>query len=146
MLPNVLLVGLGLLVTAHCGYHIWRGSAARRWPTTPGKIGARPRSRWWLFPVPAVFGRFTYTYRVSGQEFVGRRIWFGSDLAFSVPNPAYTWLGDSFLPGAATTVSYNPSNPRESVLKPGVSPGTYVVAGVGVALALVGIGLRWVSF
>jgi hypothetical protein len=69
---------------------------------------------------------------------VGRRIWYGSDLAFSTPNPAYTWLGDSFPAGENVPVYYNPRNPREAVLKLGVSPGTYVYAVVAALMILGG--------
>jgi hypothetical protein len=54
-----------------------------------------------------------------------------------MPNPAFTWLGDSFLPGASIPVYYNPKNSRQAVLKRGVSPGTYVYA-VLAAVMIVG--------
>ena len=143
MILFVALTTLGSLVLAHCLFQIWRGRASRHWPTTIGTIGPRPMSRSVVFPIPLFFGRFVYTYRIGAREFKGRRIWFGSDLAFSVPNPAYTWLGESLPPGTSVSVSYNPANRRESVLRPGVSPGTYVYAGVSIAMILGGIGVLW---
>ena len=129
----------GTLLLGHCVYQIRRGRASESWPSTPGVVGPRPRARFIAFPVPWIFGRFSYTYRVDGQDYVGRRIWFGSDLALRTPNPAYTWLGDSYPPGAAVKVRYNPRNPGESALKPGVSPGTYVLAAVSTVLILLGL-------
>jgi hypothetical protein len=50
-------------------------------------------------------------------------------------------LGDSLPPGASVAVYYNPKNPRQAVLKVGVSPGTYVYAAVATAMVLGGIFL-----
>jgi hypothetical protein len=138
MLLAVLFILLGALVLGHCTYQIWRGRATLTWPSTPGTIAPRPKARYIAFPVPWIFGRFAYTYSVGDRKFVSRRIWYGSDLAFSAPNPAYTWLGDSFPPEANVPVYYNPKNPRQAVLKVGVSPGTYVYAAVAAAMVLGG--------
>jgi hypothetical protein len=140
-LAYLTLILPGALVLSHCLYQIRRGRASKHWPLTPGVVGPRPRARFLAFPVPWIFGRFSYTYSVAGQHYVGRRIWFGSDLAFRTPNPAYTWLGDSYPPGAAVTVRYDPLNPGESTLKPGVSPGTYVLAAVSTVLMLGGVAM-----
>jgi hypothetical protein len=145
MLLAILFMLLGALVLGHCVYQIGRGRATRNWLSTPGTIAPRPRARYIAFPVPWMFGRFAYSYSVDDRKFVGRRIWYGSDLAFSLPNPAYTWLGDSFPPGASVQVYYNPRNPRQAVLKVGVSPGTYVYAAVAAAMVSGGACLVWLQ-
>jgi Protein of unknown function (DUF3592) len=134
----ILFTLLGALVLGHCTYHIWHGRATHNWPSTLGTITPRPKARYIAFPVPWIFGRFAYSYDIGEHAFVGRRIWYGSDLAFATPNSAYTWLGDSFPAGASVPVYYNPKNPRQSVLKLGVSPGTYVYAMVAAVLVLGG--------
>ena len=140
-----LLGVLGAIVLAHCLVQLSRGRASRQWPSTNGTIGPRPISRRVAFPIPALLGRFFYTYRVGSSEFTGHRIWFGSDVATSIPNPAYTWLGESFPPEAVVAVYFNPANPAESVLKTGCSPGTYVLAFVGGTMALAGMAALWLS-
>jgi hypothetical protein len=136
------LITVAGLVLAHCLHQISRGRAARHWPATTGTVGDRIVSPY-VFSVPILGGRFSYTYRIGNREFKGYRIWFGSDLAFSIPNPARTWLGELYTPGASVCVLYNPANPRESALKAGVSPGTYVLAAVSAAMILGGLASLW---
>lgn len=135
----------GLLVVGYCLHQIGRGRATMHWATAPGIVGPRPLSRSPYF-VPWGRGRFSYTCRIGEREYRGRRIWLGADIAFSVPDPALTWLGASYPPGASVQVFCDPVNPRESVLRPGVSPGTYVVAAAGLALTLVGLGAPRLAF
>ena len=126
----------GALVLLHCAHQIRRGRASSSWPSTTGHVAPR-------FVSPTVFirsdRRFAYTYTVGTRSFRGYRIWFGSDIGFAWPNPARTWLGLHYLPGAEVQVRYNPEDPRDSVLKVGISPGTYLLAGVAAVMLLLGL-------
>jgi hypothetical protein len=113
-----------------------RNSATLSWRTAP--VDGDRAYFCFLSPSPV-----SYTYRIGNREFKGYRIWFGSDLVFSIPNPARTWLGELYPPGASVCVLYNPANPRESALKAGVSPGTYVLAAVSAAMILGGLASLW---
>jgi Protein of unknown function (DUF3592) len=131
-----LLLGIpGALVLWHSLHQIQRGRASQSWPTVAGQIDDRYMTLSVFLPSSR---RFTYTYYVGDTQFSGHRIWFGSDLAFSLPNPTRTWLGSSYLPGAQVRVAYNPNDPHDSVLKTGVSPGTYVLAAAGALMVILG--------
>ncbi len=136
----VLLLVLGLpgaLVLGHALHQIRRGRRTRDWPVVPGRIAGRRLSPFPLF-APIARGAFSYTYRVEHVEYVGRRIRFGSDIAFAMPDPARTWLGQAYAPGAAVDVAYDPHDPADSVLRKGASPGTYAIAACAAAMLVGG--------
>ena len=131
-----LFIGPGTLVLLHCLDQIRRGRSSLAWPSVLGLVEKR-------FISPSVFlpsdRRFTYTYKIGDEVFTGRRILFGSDIVFGLPNPARTWRGQHYLPGSEVRVRYNPRNPRDSVLQTGVSPGTYVLAAVASLMLILGL-------
>jgi hypothetical protein len=130
----LLAIGIpGALALGHALYQIHRGRRTRTWPVVPGHIADRYVTGS-LFFVPIARGSFSYTYQVGQALFCSRRIRFGSDIAFSLPNPARTWLGETYRPGSSVPVAYNPQDPADSVLRVGVSPGTYVVAACGAGM------------
>ncbi len=133
-----LVLGLpGALALGHALQQIRRGRSTRNWPVVAGRIAARTLSPFPLI-IPIARGAFRYTYRVGNVEYAGRRIRFGSDIAFAIPDPARTWLGQAYPPGAAVEVAYDPHNPADAVLRTGVSPGTYVIAACAAAMLIAG--------
>ena len=133
-----LVLGLsGALVLGHALHQIRRGRRARNWPVVPGRIAERRLSPFPLV-VPIARGTFSYAYRVENVEYVGRRIRFGSDLAFAIPDPARTWLGQAYPPGATVDVAYDPHDPADSVLRTGASPGTFAIAACAAAMLIAG--------
>ncbi len=138
---HLLFVIPGVLVLWHSLHQIRRGRAAESWPTVAGQIDNHYLSR---LAILSSSRRFTYTYSVGGSQFSGHRIWFGSDIAFRLPSPARTWLGESYLPGSQVRVAYNPDDPQDSVLKTGVSPGTYVLAALGAVMGILGAAV-WMA-
>jgi hypothetical protein len=110
------------------------GAASVDWPTVEGRItGARlasTRSDNKTKYQPNV----TYTYEVGGASLQGSRITAVS---------SYTSRGKAsavlarYPVGASVTISYDPENPRSSVLEPGVGSGAMIIlAAAGGCLAL----------
>jgi hypothetical protein len=120
---------------------LWRGWQARRWPATTGQVldvGLRyHRARRGGY-LPEV----RYRYAVGGQELVGSRLRFGGRTLLSERAAKAALRGAQ--PGAEVAVHYNPQDPREAVLQPGVSIGDVVWLAAG--LIALGIGFSGMGF
>ena len=79
----------------------------------------------------------TYRYVVDHERYVGTQIHFG---------PTWEWLAireaRRYPDGASISIAYDPENPEDSVIRPGVTVGTMVCFAGAIALLLV--GLAWV--
>jgi hypothetical protein len=79
-----------------------------RWPTAPGVI----TSTWdTLYD-----GKIRYSYEVRGKPYVGRRVFWHSGSSTADRSPQV--LTETYPPGNAVTVYYDPRSPKTSVLEP----------------------------
>jgi hypothetical protein len=136
---GVLFCLVGLLQVAWCVVDSTRAIAARRWPTTIGTVdssyvrevhGGRGGTGY----MPAV----TYTYQVDHTSYSGNRIWLTD---FSAPRDEVIRTVDNFPVGSRVTVYFDYSDPRQSLLRPGLSWYSYAWLGLGCLALTVGVGL-----
>ncbi|MCB0825926.1 MAG: DUF3592 domain-containing protein [Armatimonadetes bacterium] len=124
-IPIFLLIGLAFWIGG--GIVTYNAAKTSRWPSVMGTIIAGPSyserpsgksSRAWDVSI-------YYFYIVDGKTYEGSRI--------SIPERSYTTIEEAksvnevHNNNPAIKVYYNPSNPKEAVLRPGVM-GEYVVA------------------
>ncbi|HEY0931215.1 MAG TPA: DUF3592 domain-containing protein [Gemmatimonas sp.] len=130
-----------ILGSAFAGSSAWelaRGWRAARWPVATGRLleaGAQERQSRGTRYVPAV----RYEYTVAGQALTATRLRFGWDRLYGSPEAAERALL-GMKPGATVPVHYNPQNPPDAVLWPGVRPMMVVLLVIG--LAMIGLGVR----
>lgn len=132
-------LGIGLRRLATAG-------ASAKWPSVQGEIltskvveeddgdGGKKTFR----------AAITYRYTVAEKVLEGDRTDL-NDLSTSDPGPA-TDLTRSFPAGARADVFYEPANPQNSTLKPGISGASAILPAVGVTLVVLGLsmfGIVW---
>ncbi|HYL73715.1 MAG TPA: DUF3592 domain-containing protein [Bryobacteraceae bacterium] len=110
--PSAILFGLWVRLKV-------KADASESWPSTMGRV-----TFCWPGPrYPAV----EYTYMVNGEEFSGKRIWFGEARAL-LPS-ASAGVAARYPKGGEVMVYYNPEKPRDSVLERRVyAPFTLMMA------------------
>lgn len=131
LLPPALLVG-GL---AFLGWAFlrWRTAlASRRWPVVPGEVVQYEVDVRQLDTGSLYTPGLVYRYEVGGRRYEGTRIDFFSQRSFQSQSAADAVLAP--YRRGALTVHFNPERPAESVLVPGVSAATWVVAALVVLL------------
>jgi uncharacterized protein DUF3592 len=111
---------------------------SHRWQTTEGVIIA---SR--VHEEPGVEGltyrpKVLYRYSVNGSEHVASRTKFGDGVSLSWSSPARQ-IVRTYPVGTAVTVHYNPADPADAVLEPGVNGWILSEIAFGVMFALVGL-------
>lgn len=119
------LVLLGIIVVsigANIFSGITRSLVSKRWPRTTAQIlvsavyrdGADVSPRW----APEV----VYQYKIGAKTFTSRRIRFLMPPMYQ-PEEA-SGIAEAYNLGSTVQVAYNPAIPSESVLEPGLPPGT----------------------
>lgn len=110
--PSLILFGLWLRLKI-------KADASESWSSTMGRV-----TFCWPGPrYPAV----EYEYIVNGQEFSGKRIWFGEARAL-LPS-ASQGVAERYPKGGEVMVYYNPEKPRDCVLERRVyAPFTLMMA------------------
>ncbi|MFL5345297.1 MAG: DUF3592 domain-containing protein [Hyalangium sp.] len=144
-------VGVGLLVAGL--RDAWRAARTQRWPTASGTVvSAEELQHRRELPAEAGGGsRIHYEARVHYEYLVGR-VHIGSTVIRLGPTESSSEAGVQstlarYLPGQQVRVAYNPQDPTESVLEPGLHPLDFtrsVVGGVLLVLAFsVELIARW---
>lgn len=85
-----------------------------------------------------------YRYKVGEKQLTGDRLSL-DELETSNRNTAVE-LAARYPPGASISVFYEPRDPTEAVLQPGVSGGSAIIPLVGVGLVLLGAALLAISW
>ena len=133
-----LLVFVGALVFLGYMARVYsQAEAVRQWPTAQGEIlktwvSVRSDSEDDEY-VPEV----RYRYTVEGQTYTGDRL-RAAPVSAGSRNGAERMLA-AYPQGAVVRVYYNPQNPAESVLEPGVARSFWFFLAGGVAWVFVGL-------
>lgn len=148
---GAVVVGVaGLVVLALGIRNLRRAAATKAWQTTTGEVSsATVATRESTLsptedgepPKPRTLYRadVTYRYTVQGRAYEGRRVGF-DDVELSSEGPAQAVV-DRYAPGTQVTVSFDPANPADAVLEPGVSKASLVVPALGAALVAFSLGV-----
>ena len=123
------LAGLGL---TYFGVSLIRPSfAARRWPTTAGRIEKVD---------PANKPCFTFSYQVEGRPHTSTTVLINQDYAGNaMGSPCDPALLVKYLPNSEVTVFYNPANPDQAVLDPRAPTGIWMFTAVGALMTIMSL-------
>ena len=135
-----LLVGLVVLYLGSS--NLFLGHASSSWPSAPGTIersGLKARKS-------STNSRTTYAadvgygFAVKGVVFAGNRVDFGSIGSYGSSDPSSAEdILTAYPPGRDVRVYYDPENPEESVLEPGITFYSCLAPLAGSAFLLVGL-------
>ena len=131
-----LLVGAGL---SWWGWTILQNArASTNWPAIDGQItSSLVEHSTDADGADSYSPKVTYSYFLDNQPYEGHSIKFGEN-SYSNQRKAREIL-NRYPVGRAVIVFYDPANPENSVLEPGVSVGSYVVLGIGVLFVLLAL-------
>jgi hypothetical protein len=126
-------------------------NASANWPTTPGRV-ENVRVTWdnvgstQAAPERAYSFIVTYSYAVAGEPYAGNRYSLGEGSTatgrrFPSEEAARNAAAAAYRSGQDVTVYYDPADPAQAVLQPGVNWGTYVPLILGAFFLLCGAGL-----
>lgn len=117
---------------------LWR---SKRWPTTKGKIISaeiRQENEERNDERGYYTAHVKYKYTVDGVEYVSNRICSRTPLPFDMYGESYE-NASLYRAGKTVLVYYNPEDPEQSVLKPGIRPKHIIAVLMGfVGVVLVG--------
>jgi hypothetical protein len=130
--------GLGLLLLGYTAHLHRRAARTRAWPATAGRLRsvrvARTYSQWG----PSGYrGKVEFEYVVDGRSYVGRH-WttgFADFDSEAAAERAAAALGTE----RPLVVYYDPADPADAVLEPGVAPSAMRFAGATVALLAIAL-------
>ena len=128
--------GLGLYLIIHAQRSKRKAMQSHSWPVTKGiiteaNIKTKEDEEYGTTYIPIV----RYTYDVDGMGYEGKRIAFGSDMAFGIRKKAVEYLA-AYPVDAEVSVYYNPEKPNEAVLQQ-VAQRTAVGIVIGIILLVV---------
>jgi hypothetical protein len=142
-------VGLVLLVAGL--RDAWRAARTRSWPRAPGKVvSAEELQHQRQLSEEAGGGtRIHYEARVHYEYNVGR-VHIGSTVIRLGPTETSNEQQVQatlarYLPGQTVQVAYNPQDPTESVLEPGLHPLDFTRAAVGGILLVLAIAMELIA-
>lgn len=140
-----LVVGLILLVIG--ARQLYQGEQSKAWPTVQGKIavaelGKRVDRDSDNSTVSTTYSAdISYDYIVDDVAYVNGDLHFGS-VSSSDPSSARRLL-QRYPVGKVVTVYYNPAQPQQAVLEPGIAGVTWILPVIGLIFAVVGTGFTW---
>jgi hypothetical protein len=136
------LIGLAVLLWG--GWLFYYGLASAAWPTVPGRITqaavAHSRTDPSRGTLTADSADIRYAYAVGEQQFIGHRLSFGYFYSSNVGSETGDYLL-RYSVGKQVTVYYDPGNPAEAVLEPGIGPSIFILIAIGAGFGFIGLGL-----
>jgi hypothetical protein len=132
------LTGAGFLAR-----QLLRGETARHWPIAEGQVIHSLVDEHFSGRTTVYSPDITYRYRVHDVEYTCSRLYFGGPIQTSWRWPAERWV-TRFRPGALVQIRFNPLNPLDAVLVPGMRGS--IVAATLILAALAAISaVEWVA-
>jgi len=132
---------------------MWRGLQSRSWPTTAGTIvyagwQSYQRSGAYIGPnynaAPFLHQPdIHYRYEVNGRVYEGSRVSLHDHRDGNLGNVKA--IVERYPVGSAIEVYFDPSEPSQAILEPGVAWFNVLFLGMGVVFVLVGFGLGWAA-
>jgi hypothetical protein len=125
-----MLVGIGVSFLG--AKMISEAASSKEWPSVRGTIKSSYLERRKGGTRAHFRPKIVYEYRVKGRKYVGQRIRFGQDIEVFIA--ADRKITERYPKGASVRISYNPVQPSQAVLEPGVNIAACVPLGVGLAI------------
>ena len=139
-----ILAGVGMILLGL--YHVYRAICSKSWPSTTGTIIESELAETFQ-DIPLVGVEFvqepkiTYTYMVDGEKLQGKQIKFRIKFSSYSKESALRILARHPLNSTAK-VYYNPRNPSDAVLIPGITIEMFAFIIIGVTLIVFGVQFR----
>jgi hypothetical protein len=135
-------VGAGVLTSA--AVNLFYAVVSRTWRRTAGVIiGSRVHRAGEMEGGDLYRAEVSYFYSVGGEEFVGRRTRFGEPIDRGWSGPAVR-IVRQYAVGGVVSVHYNPDDPADAVLQPGLNYSLLARALLGAVFTASGVLLaRW---
>jgi len=143
----LLFLMVGLILLAIGARQLYQGEQSKSWPTVQGKIalaelGKRVDRDSDNSTVSTTYSAdISYDYIVDDVAYVNGDVQFGA-VSSSDPSSARRLL-QRYPVGKVVTVYYNPAQPQQAVLEPGIAGVTWILPGIGLLFAVVGTGFTW---
>lgn len=120
-------------------------SASKSWPTAQGEI-TRFSLETEIDSDDADKTRYTpnivYRFKVEDTVYQGRRLRYGSKITTTNETRAREYR-KQYAVGELVAVHYNPDDPQQSLLHPGLSLMVLLWPAIGVVVLLLGLGVLW---
>jgi hypothetical protein len=142
LFPAVFVVAGAGIVVWSIG-HLISAFASPRWPATSGVVVVSylQRSRFGD-GMREYWPELSYRYTVQGSEFVAGRVRFGDHVSTGWSAPGVR-IVEEYPVGKVVSVRYNPDDPGEAVLEPGVNALVLVEVASGLVLLLISLVVLW---
>lgn len=137
LIVGLIFVAVGTVFVILSLWDLFDAFACRSWKTADGVIVVSDLERSADSDGVSYRAEISYRYRVNGEELVASRARFGDRMNTSWSKPAVR-LVTKYPVGKEVTVLYNPENPNEAVLEPGLT--LYIAAGLAIGSIFVVIG------
>ncbi len=137
-LPFILI---GLVALYGGGSNLVLAYASKSWASSMGTIRySAVETRKHLGSRTMYFADVTYSFAVDSLAFEGKRVNFGSAGINAVSVPSYAEdVVKAYPPGLDVRVYYDPENPKESVLEPGITFYSLLWPFFGLAFLVAGL-------
>lgn len=125
----------------------FRAYASTDWPSVKGEVVGseveKRRHRNNKTYSYTYYALVTYMFSIDGESRTQNRLSYGN---MGKGEPEYaTEIASAYPVGKQVTVYYMESNPEISVLEPGVTAATFLRPGIGLAMALLGVGALYLQ-
>lgn len=129
----------GLIALGIAAFQVFTGLSATTWPGTQGTIETSYLAEHSDSDGTTYSSEIVYRYVVEDRIYTNDRVHVGDDVSSSGRRPAQRRV-DRYPVGMSVTVRYDPANPQNSLLEPGLSWGILFPLGFGLIFSAVGLG------
>ena len=142
--PLSIIVLVGLIILTIGVFTVKNAMAARKWPTTEGRITSSSVSENRKYDSSSKSYKtefradISYSYNVNNVEYIGDKLFYG---AVKLSKSTAKKYCDRYPYGAVVDVHYNPENPKQSVLETGIGVRSYMALIIGLVITAFGIYL-----
>src|SRR5256885_330590 len=120
-LVGMLFAAIGAGIVAWSLWNLVQAIGSRNWTTTEGIVLVSDLQRSRDSDSGLMYRpKISYQYTANGHEFVASRTRFGQALSLSWSGPAIRTVRQ-YRPGNPVLVYFDPQDPAEAVLEPGIS-------------------------
>jgi hypothetical protein len=157
--PMFTIIGCGVLVIGIL--NVIKGSESASWPTARGEVlvsevqsrmestessrGTGSRRKRTTSTTRVYWAELKYSYSVDGASFEGERVDYGMESRSSKRTRADEIVA-LYPVGEEALVYYDPTDPSEAVLEPGVAGSAIAFPLIGAVLALIGLVMLFFLF
>ena len=124
------------------GWNMMRGSKAASWPTMPGQIKSAEIQKRHASRSDKVRAEVRYDYKVEGVDYSADRVFFGDRVYSAWGGVAMREIAQ-YQPESTVQVYYNPDDPKDAVLEPGISGQVWTMFVASLVFMAIGGAIYW---